>query len=501
MTDEDLATFINVLANDTDPENDPLDIIAITQGTNGTVAIDDGGVIYTPDANFNGSDEFTYTIDDGNGGTDTATVAITVAPVNDAPVLTGDLSATVLEGGSYVLTTTDLGFTDPDDGPADVTFTASNLVNGTLEVDGLAATTFTGQELADGLVSFAHDGTQTVTASFDVAVEDGNEDGSLPLAQTFSFGVTSVNEPPTTAPVTLAAIAEDSGARLITQAELLANANDVDGDALTAVNLAIAAGNGGLVDNGDGTWTYTPAANDDTDVTFSYAVTDGIAAPVATTATLDITPVNDAPTTAPVTLAAIAEDSSPRLITQAELLANANDVDGDALTAVNLAIASRQRRPRRQRRWHLDLYARRQRRHRRHVQLRRHRRHRRASRHDRNPRHHPRQRRADDGPGHVGGDRGRQRSPPHHPGRTARQRQRRRRRCADGRQPGDRQPATAASSTTAMAPGPIRPPPTTTPTSRSPTPSPTASPPPWPPPQPSTSPPSTMRQTPSTTRR
>ena len=241
MTDEDLATFINVLANDTDPENDPLDIIAITQGTNGTVAIDDGGVIYTPDANFNGSDEFTYTIDDGNGGTDTATVAITVAPVNDAPVLTGDLSATVLEGGSYVLTTTDLGFTDPDDGPADVTFTASNLVNGTLEVDGLAATTFTGQELADGLVSFAHDGTQTVTASFDVAVEDGNEDGSLPLAQTFSFGVTSVNEPPTTAPVTLAAIAEDSGARLITQAELLANANDVDGDALTAVNLAIAS--------------------------------------------------------------------------------------------------------------------------------------------------------------------------------------------------------------------------------------------------------------------
>ena len=43
---------------------------------------------------------------------------------------------------------------------------------------------------------------------------------------------------------------------------------------------------------------------------------------------LDITPVNDAPVTTPVTLAAIAEDSGARLITQAELLANASDVDG-----------------------------------------------------------------------------------------------------------------------------------------------------------------------------
>ena len=88
---------------------------------------------------------------------------------------------------------------------------------------------------------------------------------------------------------------------------------------LTAINLAISSGSGTLVDNGNGTWSYTPAANDDTAVTFSYAVTDGVAAPVATTATLDITPVNDAPVTTPVTLAAIAEDSGARLITQAEL--------------------------------------------------------------------------------------------------------------------------------------------------------------------------------------
>ena len=102
------------------------------------------------------------------------------------------------------------------------------------------------------------------------------------------------NQPPATAPVTLAAIAEDSGPRLITQAQLLANASDPDGGPLTAVNLTIATGSGSLVDNGNGTWTYTPALNDDSAVSFSYQVTDGTAS-VAGSATLDITPVNDAP--------------------------------------------------------------------------------------------------------------------------------------------------------------------------------------------------------------
>ena len=162
--------------------------------------------------------------------------------------------------------------------------------------------------------------------------------GTLSTA-TVTVTIEGVNDAPTTSEVTLTAIAEDSGSRVITQAELLANAADVDGDALTAIDLAIASGNGTLTDNGDGTWTYTPDLNDDTGVSFSYTVTDG-SLTAAGSATLDITPVNDAPTTSEVTLTAIAEDSGSRVITQAELLANAADVDGDALTAIDLAIAS-----------------------------------------------------------------------------------------------------------------------------------------------------------------
>ena len=98
---------------------------------------------------------------------------------------------------------------------------------------------------------------------------------ALTAAGSATLDITPVNDAPMTTPVTLAAIAEDSGARLITQAELLANATDVDGASLTASSLAIAAGSGTLVDNGNGTWSYTPALNDDTPVTFSYTVSDG----------------------------------------------------------------------------------------------------------------------------------------------------------------------------------------------------------------------------------
>ena len=222
--------------------------------------------------------------------------------------------------------------------------------------------------------------------------------------------------------MTLAAIAEDSGARLITQAELLANATDVDGPALTAINLAISSGNGTLVDNGNGTWSYTPAANDDTSVTFSYAVTDGIAAPVAASATLDITPVNDAPTTTPVTLGRDrrgqrgAADHPGRAAGQRHGRGRAGahrHQPGDLVW---------QRHAGRQRQRHLELYAGGQRRHVGDVQLCGDRRHCGAGGDHRHPRHHAGERRAGHHAGDLGRDRRGQRGAADHPGRASGQR-------------------------------------------------------------------------------
>ncbi|EPP5334565.1 tandem-95 repeat protein, partial [Vibrio harveyi] len=93
-TDEDTAVTIDVLANDSDPENDQLTITnASVPAEQGTVAIVDGKLVFTPAENFNGDATISYTISDGQL-TDDATVAVTVNPVNDAPVAVNDTVAT-----------------------------------------------------------------------------------------------------------------------------------------------------------------------------------------------------------------------------------------------------------------------------------------------------------------------------------------------------------------------------------------------------------------------
>jgi hypothetical protein len=235
---------------------------------------------------------FTVSLSDGSASGGSATVITMVDPhVNDDPVTSGDGRITVAEGGTVAITTTDLTAIDPDT-PADQLVFEVNPRLGHVLLDGVVATTFTQADIVAGRVAYQHDGSEA-NDIIGLALGDGTNFRSL------SFIEVTVDPHVDDAPVVdgqvkLASIGVNSGAHLITQADLLVNASDVDSASLTAVDLRIDKGQGALVDNHDGTWTYTAKINDDTEVTFSYQVSDG-SAPSADVATLDIVPAQLAP--------------------------------------------------------------------------------------------------------------------------------------------------------------------------------------------------------------
>ena len=320
-------TQADLLVSANDVDGDTLSAIGLTITSGSGTLVDnlDGTWDYTPDANDDSGVSFSYDVTDGNA-TVANTATLDITPVNNAPVAADDSFAS-LENNSLIISTSDLLANDSDvDGDTlTVNFTPiSGPANGTLSVNSV------------GSFSYTPDADFNGTDSFTYEITDGN---GLTSTAVVNITVTPVNDTPTISPITLTSIAEDSGTITITQNDLLTSANDVDGDVLTATGLTITSGSGTLVDNGDGTWSFTPDANDDSSVSFSYNVTDGTVN-VANTATLDITPVNDDPTASPVTLTPVAEDSGTVTITQADLLANATDIDGDTISATQLTITS-----------------------------------------------------------------------------------------------------------------------------------------------------------------
>ena len=114
-TAEDQRVTVDVLANDTDPDGDALHVESVSAPEHGTARAVSGGVAYTPEANYHGTDRFTYVVSDGSGGTAEAAVEVVVVSANDAPVTVGTIPDQVLdEGGAEV--TVELGryFHDAD---------------------------------------------------------------------------------------------------------------------------------------------------------------------------------------------------------------------------------------------------------------------------------------------------------------------------------------------------------------------------------------------------
>ncbi|MDF4633399.1 cadherin-like domain-containing protein, partial [Vibrio parahaemolyticus] len=142
-------------------------------------------------------------------------------------------------------------------------------------------------------------------------------------------------------------IEEDSGVFSISEADLIANATDVENDNLTVSNVQLTDPNSGSItfNSGTGEWEFTPAPDYNGPVEITYTITDdgttsGASDPksVNGNASFNVTEVNDAPTTSEVVLSDIAEDSTAVEITQADLLANASDIENDTLMVSNVQL-------------------------------------------------------------------------------------------------------------------------------------------------------------------
>ena len=160
-TAEDTAGTVDVVANDTDADSDPLSVVSNTDPLRGTVVDNgDGTFTYTPGANLNGADSFSYTISDGQGGSATATVNITVTPVNDDPVASDDTVATQID------TALDINVLN-NDSDADLADTLTiqsftQAVNGTVVDNG------------NGTLKYTPGGGFVGTDSFTYTITDGN---------------------------------------------------------------------------------------------------------------------------------------------------------------------------------------------------------------------------------------------------------------------------------------------------------------------------------------
>jgi VCBS repeat-containing protein len=304
-----------VLGNDNDSDNDALRAVLVVGPTNGSVTLNvDGSFSYTPNAEFNGADAFTYKANDGVADSNVATVSITVNSVNDAPVAAGD-SYSVNEDATLTIAAAGVLGNDSDgDGNPLSAVLVGGPASGTLTLNANGSFSYTPNTSFNGSDSFtykANDGTadsNTVTVSITVnAVNDA------PVAAGDSY---SVNEDAT---LTVAA----SG--------VLANDSDVDGNPLTAV-LVTGPANGTLTLNSNGALSYTPNANFNGSDSFTYKANDGTADSNTVTVSITVNAVNDAPVAAGDNYS-VNEDAI-LTVAASGVLTNDSDVDGNPLTAV-----------------------------------------------------------------------------------------------------------------------------------------------------------------------
>jgi hypothetical protein len=251
--DEDAEVTIDVLANDSDGNGDTLTLDSVTQPANGTASIVSGQVEYVPDADYNGSDSFDYTVSDGSN-TATATVTVTVEPVNDAPTITNTPPTTATVGTEYSYDAQ-----------------AEDVENDTLTWSVLGTDTC-GGTFSGATYTFTPD----TAGSCEVAVEvcdDGTPSECDDVAGTVTIEEGGGEN---SAPEFVSPTPEDGATLMVAAGDTLAFklvAQDPDGDALSYGVSPMP--DGANLDTSSGAFGWTPTADDVGTLELTLTVSDG----------------------------------------------------------------------------------------------------------------------------------------------------------------------------------------------------------------------------------
>ena len=320
---EDVVTTFNeaeLLANFTDPEGDAMTVDTLSTDVGQLAPIGNGDWTLTAPADFNGQITLTYGVSDGQGNVTPASRIVEVAAVNDAPTTSPvDAGATYDDAAPVPINLLD--------GASDAENDVLSAINITVLDDLGASAAFT--DNGDGTITIdptqyaglAADQSRTLTISYDVF------DGTDATANTATLEIDAaagINRAPVGTPAPAIAASEDL-VTTISEADLLANFTDPDGDAMTVESLATDIGQ--LTPIGNGDWALTTPANFNGPVTLTYGVSDGQGNVTPTSRTVDVAAVNDAPTGALGDVDVTVD--TPLVI---DLDAAFSDVESDALT-------------------------------------------------------------------------------------------------------------------------------------------------------------------------
>ncbi len=280
---------------------------------------------------------------DGTDSSNPVAANVNFTHVNDEQVLANNVPLSLNEGSTRVIGAAELLTTDVDNTDIELVYTVTQpTANGFLQLatnPGVAVTTFTQQDVNNGLLSYVHDGSEASDQQFDFLVNDGQ--GAITLG-TFSFQIDEVNDAPTVGSGT-APVVDEGG--IVTFSPTNFAIVDVDNNAMDVLVDITAGPNSGFValaadpgtainnftlqDLNDGVVVYVHNGSEVISDQFEFSVSDGQSTVSGFVRDIDVMPVNDAPT-ASDDLFTVNEDTV--LNSGTTIDQNDTDVDGDALT-------------------------------------------------------------------------------------------------------------------------------------------------------------------------